>query len=703
MSERLTYDELYEKYRELELRVTRFSSTQQELINTRDLLDHELVVYKRLNTVISKAIKLWSLDDLLSLIVESTVDIFELQIGFIHFGEYTSSGELVSKFLCEGANKESQEKIIEDFSNLEKLNIFSGNIKVYESEDIDKYFNDSLLNYCILSKALVVGTKNRLVIAAGIDKRNSPSYSAADQRKEALFSIFIQQMETIVTNLLHFDRNREQMKVIRDSELELRKLSMIATKTNNAVIITDKLGCIEWVNSAFEKSTGYTQNEVLGKKPKDFLQVKDERTQDAREKLKRSLKKLEYVRVEIINITKEKQEYFIELQITPIFNSEGELINFIAIQKDVTNEVSYRKELERINFRVDKITRGSNIGMWEFDADSKTGVWNDVLYDLYELDRSQNDNHQRWIQSIHPDDKEHVLNEVNRIKDGKAKMATFEYRVYVGKADKQLKYVRTTAFIEEGEHHKGNLILGSTVDITATKNFENEILEKNDELMKINKELDQFVYSVSHDLRSPLLSVKGLVSLLQFPAEDTESLSYIGMINKSIDRLDNSILEILNFSRNARLDVVKSEFNLDTVVGDIFQDLSHVAENLDLQVKTSGNPSVIMDRYRVEILLKNLIGNAVKYRRVDANPPFVHVDIINNENDCMISIQDNGEGIPEELQEKVFDMFFRASRTSQGTGLGLYLCKEITNKLNGQITLESKVGKGTSIHLRLPN
>lgn len=703
MSERLTYDELYEKYRELELRVTRFSATQQELINTRDLLDHELVVYKRLNTVISKAIKLRSLDELLSLIVESTVDIFELQIGFIHFGEYASSGELVSKFLCEGANKENQEKIIEDFSNLEKLNIISGNIKVYESEDIDKHLHDSLLNYCILSRALVVGTKNRLVIAAGIDKRNSPSYSTADQRKEALFGIFIQQMETIVTNLLHFDRNREQMKVIRDSELELRKLSMIATKTNNAVIITDKLGCIEWVNAAFEKSTGYTQNEVFGKKPKDFLQVKDERTLDAREKLRLGLKKLEYVRVEIINVTKDKQEYFIELQITPIFNTEGELINFIALQKDVTNEVSYRKELERINFRVDKITRGSNIGMWEFDTDSKAGAWNDVLYDLYEFDRSQNDNHQLWIQSIHPDDKEYVLNEVNRIKDSKAKMATFEYRVYVGKAEKKLKYVRTTAFIEEGEHHKGNLILGSTVDITATKNFENEILEKNDELMKINKELDQFVYSVSHDLRSPLLSVKGLVSLLQFPAADTESLSYIAMINKSIDRLDNSILEILNFSRNARLDVVKSEFNLETVVGDIFQDLSHVAENLDLQIKTSGNPSVIMDRYRVEILLKNLIGNAVKYRRADANPPYVHVDIINNVNDCLISIQDNGEGIQEELQEKVFEMFFRASRTSQGTGLGLYLCKEITNKLNGEITLESKVGKGTSIHLRLPN
>jgi PAS domain S-box-containing protein len=700
---KLTYDELYEKYRELELRVTRFSSTQQELINTRDLLDHELVVYKRLNTFISKAIKYKSLDDLLYLIVEATIDIFELQIGFIHFGEINSSGELTSKILCEGVNRGDQEKIIDDLLNLEKLNIFSGNIKIYEAVEIEKYFNDSLLNYCMLSKALMVGATHRLVIAAAVDKRNSPSYTLADQRKEALFGIFIKQVETIVTNFLHFERNREQMKIIRDSELELRKLSMIATKTNNAVIITNKFGCIEWVNTAFEKSTGYTLNEILGKKPRDFLQVQDERTKEAREQLKKSLKKLEYVRVEIINITKEKQEYFIELQITPIFNSEGELLNFIAIQKDVTNEVTYRKELERVNFRVEKITKGSSIGMWEFDTDSKMGVWNDVLFDLYELDESQKDNHQLWLQSIHPDDKEYVLEEIHKVISGKVKTAAFEYRIYVGQSTKNLKYVRTTAFLEEGEYQKGNLILGSTVDITATKNFENEILEKNDELMKINKELDQFVYSVSHDLRSPLLSVKGLVSLLQFPVEDKESHSYIGMINKSIDRLDNSILEILNFSRNARLDVVKTEFNLEAMVQDIFQDLSHMAENLDLHVKTSGDPLVSMDRYRVEILLKNLIGNSVKYRRADANPPFVHVAIVNKEEDCMISIKDNGEGIPQELQQKVFDMFFRASRTSQGTGLGLYLCKEIATKLNGEISLESEVGKGTNILLRLPN
>jgi len=116
----------------------------------------------------------------------------------------------------------------------------------------------------------------------------------------------------------------------------------------------------------------------------------------------------------------------------------------------------------------------------------------------------------------------------------------------------------------------------------------------------------------------------------------------------------------------------------------------------------NGNPLFFVDHFRFSTLLKNVISNAVKYRNKHIPDPSVEVVYTEHTDHISVRIKDNGEGISEENQQRVFDMFYRASSSSSGTGLGLYICKEMAAKLGGEINLSSEIGKGTTINLTLP-
>lgn len=227
---------------------------------------------------------------------------------------------------------------------------------------------------------------------------------------------------------------------------------------------------------------------------------------------------------------------------------------------------------------------------------------------------------------------------------------------------------------------------------------------RNDELKKANAELDSFVYSVSHDLRAPLLSIQGIVDLIS----STEGLpeethAYLQMANTAVQRLDGNIKEILEYSRNARLKVKPEEFDVVGMVREIFDSLRFsVSGDIQLIVSPDQPFLISADRARIKVVLNNIISNSVKYRRKDIEMPFVRVTIDRSKTDYIFKVEDNGEGIPRQSREKVFDMFYRASTSTSGTGLGLYITREIITKLNGAIGLETDEGKGTKVTVRIP-
>lgn len=223
-------------------------------------------------------------------------------------------------------------------------------------------------------------------------------------------------------------------------------------------------------------------------------------------------------------------------------------------------------------------------------------------------------------------------------------------------------------------------------------------------LLKANRELDNFVYSVSHDLRSPLLLTRGMLDLAVRKKENAaEQERYLQLAGESIDKLDTIIREILAYSRNSRTGLQKEEFDLRLLIKETIQPLDLEARGeIRFIEEYQGDLVIFSDKGRLSTVLRNIIGNAAIYRKRDISDPFVHIKAEHKNGVLHLQITDNGEGIPKESQASVFDMFYRGTNSAQGTGLGLYICKEILQKLSAEFSIQSEKDKGTRFLINLP-
>jgi signal transduction histidine kinase len=241
-------------------------------------------------------------------------------------------------------------------------------------------------------------------------------------------------------------------------------------------------------------------------------------------------------------------------------------------------------------------------------------------------------------------------------------------------------------------------------EIRARLEIENSRKLIEEQKNKLSSELDNFVYSVSHDLRSPLLSVKGILTLLYDSGKiDKSAEQYLRMAESSIDRLDKTIQDILEYSRNSRLDVKTEWFDLSEVVKQIFDDIQFISETpIRFEINIEGDSRIFSDKTRVSTIIKNLVSNAAKYRKLNIDNCYVAFHLWRTDSELHFKVSDNGIGIPIDQQEQVFNMFYRLSTDRQGTGLGLFIVQEIISKLGGSIQLESEVNKGTAIQVSIP-
>ncbi|MDH5398361.1 MAG: HAMP domain-containing histidine kinase [Cyclobacteriaceae bacterium] len=233
----------------------------------------------------------------------------------------------------------------------------------------------------------------------------------------------------------------------------------------------------------------------------------------------------------------------------------------------------------------------------------------------------------------------------------------------------------------------------------------NELQDKNIHLEKVNTELDKFAYCVSHDLRAPLSSILGLINLSTLEKEVDMHKSYLGMMKGMVTKLDLFIHDIINYSRNSKLDLDKSKVDLEVLIKENINNLRFMNgwDKIDFIIDIDFNRPFITDKSRISIILNNLIANSIKYHDFEKEKPFVKVSAYSENGKDFVRITDNGTGIDEKFHDKIYEMFFRGNVNSTGSGLGLYIVKEIIDKLNGEIMMQSVINSGTSFTVSLSN
>ncbi|GGF17417.1 hybrid sensor histidine kinase/response regulator [Echinicola rosea] len=231
-----------------------------------------------------------------------------------------------------------------------------------------------------------------------------------------------------------------------------------------------------------------------------------------------------------------------------------------------------------------------------------------------------------------------------------------------------------------------------------------ELKEKNARLEKMHSEMNQFVYSLSHELRGPLMSISGVSKLAKMECNDRTILEYFEMIDSATVKLDDFIYKMLDFYRSTKIDNVVTNINFEELLAQQFEAYENKWDLTGIEVETTINQEERFrsDEAKLRVIFNNLFSNAYKFQQ-EINPDkYIKIRVDVQDRKAVIKVQDNGIGIDEKYKTDVFDLFQRATQKNVGSGIGLYMVKESVEQLKGTIELDSKVGEGTLFTITIP-
>lgn len=316
----------------------------------------------------------------------------------------------------------------------------------------------------------------------------------------------------------------------------------------------------------------------------------------------------------------------------------------------------------------------------------------------------------KWVDLIHPDDREEYLKKweesLNNGSDfemeKRLRDATGNYRWHLSRAHPH----------RDGE---ANILMwvGTATDIELHKRTE-ELLEKqvrertlelelvNKELARSNTDLEQFAGIASHDLQAPLRSINSFLEILESKNEnlDEESRDYIHRSVSAAKRMKILIDSLLAYSRTNASKIDLNKTDLNEVMQDVLANISELLNTRHAKVECPVLPVINADRALITQVFQNLISNGIKYN--ESETPVITITFFESVKETNFKVSDNGVGIKEEYQKKVFDVFTRLQSDKEGTGLGLAICKRIIEKHGGTISLSSVPEQGTIFSFTIP-
>lgn len=350
----------------------------------------------------------------------------------------------------------------------------------------------------------------------------------------------------------------------------------------------------------------------------------------------------------------------------------------------------------------------ARVGIWELDLMTNTLTCSDECKGHFGLQPSDDLNYDRFLQLVHPDDRETVQNAF-RIAIAADGDQTTEFRVLDPSGE--LRWIASMGRCFHNGHHR---MLGVTLDITQRRRraelLEQMVAERTAKLRETVAELEAFSYSVSHDLRAPLRSMQGFAEIIfEECGEDLrpEGRLCLERISASAERMDRLIRDVLAFSRVARTEFTLDRVNMDRLVRTVIDSYPNLqAPHANIIIRDT-LPSVLGNQAALTQCFSNLLSNAVKFVAAGTQPTVrIWGETLPKTDEggtksVRIYIQDNGIGIPAESQERIFGMFQRLSTKYEGTGIGLAIVRKAIERLGGRVGLTSEPGKGSTFWIEL--
>ena len=479
---------------------------------------------------------------------------------------------------------------------------------------------------------------------------------------------------------------------------------------NSGIIITDNTqpdNPIIYCNKAFESITGYSHDEIIGHNCR-FLQQED-RSQEERLIIRRNIDSGNECKVEIRNYKKDGSLFWNELYISPVKNEHGNVTHFIGVQNDITNrkkaEQELRQEKESVEKKIEERTKElvenesflSSIiqtvreSLLVLDSDYKVLSVNNHFLNSFKVTNSETVGKKLFELGNHQWDIEPLKILLTKILPTNNPVIDYEVEhifPHIGK-----KTMLLNAYRIEFEGQYKDRILIAIEDITDKK--------------EIDRRKDDFLSIASHELKTPLTTIKGLVQLLNRKLPDGSTETYKSTLQKvsvQVDRLNDLITGLLDTSKiqSGNIELHKEPFEIDKTINESIENI--LAVNPDIKITVAGITNAVIDGDEMQIaqVINNLLSNAVKY---SPGSKKTEIYISKVSTFIKVSVKDYGIGITSQDKAKIFNRFFRARDTQKkfpGLGIGLYISHEIITNHNGTLWVESEIGKGSTFSFTLP-
>lgn len=373
------------------------------------------------------------------------------------------------------------------------------------------------------------------------------------------------------------------------------------------------------------------------------------------------------------------------------FNNAGAPVGLFGICHDITEQVEAERALTESENNISTFINESLMSIYFVDPKTKKILYSNPA--LSELLGYSNDE----LKDITIYD---FINHPEESVDERMRDVLEQKKINNGERQWKRKNGKIISVLVSSFYHKHNgtdTIYVAAQDITERKKAE-------EKLEATNQDLKTFIYKASHDIRGPLASIMGLVTVSKLELKETAAVRYLDMINTATQKLDYTLGELVKAMRIKEVETFSDEIDFVQLTEEVLNKFTYFPGYSRLIVNTDITVSgpFISDRSILETIIQNLIENAIKYQKTNGEEPFLHITISNDAQKVKITVEDNGIGIEESLQSRVFGMYFRGNTTAKGSGLGLYLVQKGVDKLNGEIILTSKIKKGTTVTVLLP-